>query len=143
MNQALGRCIRHRGDYGAIIFLDSRFDDRKSRISGTRFASNSLVSKWVREKFQNFDTFESAETNLRQFFAENIVRANKTVLEEHVPVDEASSSTNQPRIYDADTSDYNDTIGKCFRCSGRGITELDYLDNKWTTTTVTFGIFPA
>ena len=25
LNQALGRCIRHRNDFGSIILLDSRF----------------------------------------------------------------------------------------------------------------------
>lgn len=26
VNQALGRCIRHRDDYGAMVLLDQRFD---------------------------------------------------------------------------------------------------------------------
>ena len=25
LNQAIGRCIRHRGDFGAIMLLDDRF----------------------------------------------------------------------------------------------------------------------
>lgn len=25
LNQAVGRCIRHKGDYGAILLLDHRF----------------------------------------------------------------------------------------------------------------------
>lgn len=25
VNQAIGRCIRHRGDYGAIMLFDERF----------------------------------------------------------------------------------------------------------------------
>lgn len=25
LNQAIGRCIRHRGDFGAIVLLDDRF----------------------------------------------------------------------------------------------------------------------
>jgi len=39
VNQAVGRTIRHRNDYGAILLLDSRFADTRNRKG---------LSKWVR-----------------------------------------------------------------------------------------------
>lgn len=41
LNQALGRCIRHRNDWGAILLVDSRYGDQK-RTAG--------LSKWIRTK---------------------------------------------------------------------------------------------
>jgi len=39
LNQALGRCIRHRNDWGAIMLVDSRYSQSKN-ITG--------LSKWIR-----------------------------------------------------------------------------------------------
>jgi hypothetical protein len=39
LNQALGRCIRHKDDYGAVLFLDQRFADPRV-VAG--------LSKWMR-----------------------------------------------------------------------------------------------
>ena len=39
LNQAVGRCIRHKSDFGAIIFLDERFEKDSSIRS---------LSKWLR-----------------------------------------------------------------------------------------------
>ena len=38
--QALGRCIRHRRDWGAILMVDDRYQRNQRYISG--------LSKWVR-----------------------------------------------------------------------------------------------
>jgi len=43
VNQAVGRTIRHRTDYGAILLLDSRFADARNRKG---------MSKWVRPYIQ-------------------------------------------------------------------------------------------
>ena len=43
VNQAVGRTIRHRTDYGAILLLDSRFADALNRKG---------MSKWVRPYMQ-------------------------------------------------------------------------------------------
>ena len=59
LNQALGRCIRHRNDWGAIILVDERYTNQKSK-------SNEKVSKWVRERrqvFPNFHLFRSYLVN--------------------------------------------------------------------------------
>ncbi|XP_004591250.2 Fanconi anemia group J protein [Ochotona princeps] len=60
LNQALGRCIRHRNDWGALILVDDRFGNNPNRyISG--------LSKWVRQQIQHHSTFESALESLAQF----------------------------------------------------------------------------
>lgn len=43
MNQAIGRVIRHRNDYGAIILLDERFSKASAQIS-----------KWLQPQFKNY-----------------------------------------------------------------------------------------
>ncbi|XP_017806150.2 Fanconi anemia group J protein isoform X2 [Papio anubis] len=60
LNQALGRCIRHQNDWGALILVDDRFRNNPSRyISG--------LSKWVRQQIQHHSTFESALESLAEF----------------------------------------------------------------------------
>lgn len=59
LNQALGRCIRHRNDWGALILVDDRFRSNPSRyISG--------LSKWIRQQIQHH-SFESAMESLAEF----------------------------------------------------------------------------
>lgn len=48
VNQALGRVIRHRNDYGAVILADERFFDKNIQ---------SELSKWLRNSMANYDNF--------------------------------------------------------------------------------------
>ncbi|KAM9001014.1 Fanconi anemia group J protein isoform 3-T3 [Sarcophilus harrisii] len=60
LNQALGRCIRHKNDWGALILVDDRFRSNPDRyISG--------LSKWVRQQIKHHSTFESALESLAAF----------------------------------------------------------------------------
>ncbi|KAE8715589.1 hypothetical protein F3Y22_tig00110163pilonHSYRG00265 [Hibiscus syriacus] len=70
LNQALGRCIRHRYDYGAIILLDWRFQDEKNR---------AYISKWLRPSIRMYGSFEKSLDELRSFFSEvkDLVAKNK------------------------------------------------------------------
>lgn len=58
MNQALGRCIRHRNDWGAVIFLDQRF---------TTPRNIQKLSKWVRPSVKSFSRFPEGIDALREF----------------------------------------------------------------------------
>ncbi|KAJ2161968.1 hypothetical protein GGF46_001064 [Coemansia sp. RSA 552] len=58
-NQALGRCLRHKQDWGAIIMLEARF---------THPWNISRLSKWVRGHIRTYDHFESAMENLASFY---------------------------------------------------------------------------
>ncbi|POM60773.1 DEAD2 domain containing hypothetical protein [Phytophthora palmivora] len=64
LNQALGRCIRHRRDYGAVILIDSR---HRNNIHG-----NSL-SKWMRPHVQEFRSSEDCNSLFTDFFQRNQV----------------------------------------------------------------------
>uniref|UniRef100_UPI0037E8D14F Fanconi anemia group J protein n=1 Tax=Semicossyphus pulcher TaxID=241346 RepID=UPI0037E8D14F len=60
LNQALGRCIRHRNDWGALILVDDRYRNNPNKyITG--------LSKWVRQLVQHHDTFNNAMQSLVAF----------------------------------------------------------------------------
>lgn len=62
LNQALGRCIRHRNDWGAIILLEQRF---------TIPRNISQLSRWVRAGVQTHSTFAAATASLAYFISRN------------------------------------------------------------------------
>ncbi|KAK2912256.1 Fanconi anemia group J protein isoform X1 [Channa argus] len=63
LNQALGRCIRHRNDWGALILVDDRYRNNPNKyITG--------LSKWVRQLVQHHDTFNNAMQSLVAFSQE-------------------------------------------------------------------------
>ena len=59
VNQAVGRTIRHRNDYGAILLLDSRFADARNRKG---------LSKWVRPYIQEDQGMGKNVGSLGRFF---------------------------------------------------------------------------
>ncbi|CAL8360145.1 unnamed protein product [Merluccius merluccius] len=60
LNQALGRCIRHKNDWGALILVDERFRNNPNKyITG--------LSKWVRQLVRHHDTFNGAMQSLAAF----------------------------------------------------------------------------
>uniref|UniRef100_A0A672U6L5 DNA 5'-3' helicase n=1 Tax=Strigops habroptila TaxID=2489341 RepID=A0A672U6L5_STRHB len=64
LNQALGRCIRHRNDWGALILVDDRFRNNPNKyITG--------LSKWIRQQIQHHENFSSALESLRAFAVGN------------------------------------------------------------------------
>ncbi|XP_033609539.1 Fanconi anemia group J protein homolog [Cryptotermes secundus] len=71
LNQALGRCIRHKNDWGALIIIDKRFMTEEKHVQG--------LSKWIRRKVQPFATFEKLHSSLRNF-----VHSHSPVVPEHV-----------------------------------------------------------
>ena len=71
INQALGRCIRHRLDWGSIVLLDARFYKEKYL---------KQLPKWFRRFIQPADTFAIAEESLSKFLEMQKTKA-ATVLE--------------------------------------------------------------
>lgn len=63
LNQAIGRCIRHRNDFGAIILLDERFLEKKNQDN---------MSKWIRPVVAAQTNFREAISSLASFFARNM-----------------------------------------------------------------------
>ena len=62
LNQAIGRCIRHRNDYGVVVLLDDRFNDEKIRPH---------LSKWVRDRVENRNNLNEALISISDFFNTN------------------------------------------------------------------------
>lgn len=59
INQSLGRCIRHKNDYGAIILLESRFRNPSTR---------GKLSKWFRNSITITESEEQLQNSLKEFF---------------------------------------------------------------------------
>lgn len=59
LNQALGRCIRHKSDWGALVVVDHRFTEREKYRKG--------LSKWIREKVCCFRSYSDAMSSLQRF----------------------------------------------------------------------------
>ncbi|KAM6465011.1 Fanconi anemia group J protein [Liasis olivaceus] len=60
LNQALGRCIRHRSDWGALILVDNRFGRNPNKyITG--------LSKWIRQQIRHYEDFDCALGSLDTF----------------------------------------------------------------------------
>ena len=57
VNQAVGRVIRHKDDFGAIILLDERFSN-----------SHTKLSKWMQPHIKNYDRFGIAIKEICAFF---------------------------------------------------------------------------
>ncbi|KMS93960.1 hypothetical protein BVRB_026200, partial [Beta vulgaris subsp. vulgaris] len=58
VNQALGRVIRHAGDYGLLLLLDKRFASK----------SNRDISAWLRAHIQNFLSVDELCERTQEFF---------------------------------------------------------------------------
>ncbi|KAG2182432.1 hypothetical protein INT43_007362 [Umbelopsis isabellina] len=58
VNQALGRCIRHKKDWGAIILLEHRYLQKDNLLS---------LSKWIRSRCGQYPDFDEAMSQLTAF----------------------------------------------------------------------------
>ncbi|KAJ2963471.1 hypothetical protein NQZ79_g1500 [Umbelopsis isabellina] len=58
VNQALGRCIRHKKDWGAIILLEHRYLQQENLLS---------LSKWIRSHCAQYPKFGEAMSHLTAF----------------------------------------------------------------------------
>ncbi|CAK9111743.1 Regulator of telomere elongation helicase 1 homolog, partial [Durusdinium trenchii] len=65
VNQAIGRVIRHRFDYGAVILCDDRF--------ASPSAKNSL-SLWLRSRVHVCKSYGESNMQLVRFFKQNVAR---------------------------------------------------------------------
>lgn len=63
VNQAVGRAIRHKYDYGAIILCDERYQSKNLQ---------NQISKWIRPNLSVCPTFRDAEISLGEFFTQAV-----------------------------------------------------------------------
>ncbi|XP_046964251.1 Fanconi anemia group J protein homolog [Vanessa cardui] len=64
LNQALGRCVRHKDDWGALLLIDSRFEKSQNR---------EHLSSWVKSLFKTNDHSFNILEDLKSF----MVRMNQ------------------------------------------------------------------
>uniref|UniRef100_UPI00358E39C6 Fanconi anemia group J protein homolog n=1 Tax=Myxine glutinosa TaxID=7769 RepID=UPI00358E39C6 len=66
LNQALGRCIRHKNDWGSLLLVDERFaKNSKKYISG--------LSRWMRQRIRHNDNCSTALQSLSSFLNSRLV----------------------------------------------------------------------
>ena len=70
INQALGRCIRHCNDWGALIMVDKRFV-----MSSQMYCSR--LSKWISKERKTYNCFDTAIASLQKFCNEMNSRNSK------------------------------------------------------------------
>ncbi|XP_069356988.1 Fanconi anemia group J protein-like isoform X2 [Maniola hyperantus] len=72
LNQAVGRCVRHSGDWGAVLLLDARFRE---------FYFTQHLSAWVKEylgcNHHTFNSLVNGSNSLKAFMEEMTRRENK------------------------------------------------------------------
>ncbi|KAG8039730.1 hypothetical protein G9C98_000459 [Cotesia typhae] len=68
LNQALGRCIRHKGDWGAILLIDDRF---------LLSQNQSYLPNWVRSMWSNRSKDYNLRENLKQFVSQRTKADNE------------------------------------------------------------------
>ncbi|XP_073471356.1 Fanconi anemia group J protein [Aquarana catesbeiana] len=91
LNQALGRCIRHKNDWGALILVDDRFRNNPKYITG--------LSKWVRQLVQHHSNFKSAIDSLAEFSKnqqQRVQQQSLTISEEEPQTSSFSSRDDYP-----------------------------------------------
>ncbi|KAI3653591.1 hypothetical protein MP228_001538 [Amoeboaphelidium protococcarum] len=81
VNQALGRVIRHKNDWGAILLCDERFS-QQSVID--------KLPKWLRDQVQVFKQFGEAQFQLRQFISARVQWDKENM--QNLPADSKSVS---------------------------------------------------
>ncbi|XP_046841127.1 Fanconi anemia group J protein homolog [Xenia sp. Carnegie-2017] len=67
LNQALGRCIRHRNDWGVILLIDERFGMSSKYKNG--------LSKWLRNKLSHHNSFGDFLSSVKEF---TVTRVNNS-----------------------------------------------------------------
>ncbi|CAH0758757.1 unnamed protein product [Diatraea saccharalis] len=72
LNQAVGRCVRHREDWGAVLMIDARF---------TNPYYTEHLSKWVRNFLSNnhhtYDSLVNSTNSLESFMKDMTLRENE------------------------------------------------------------------
>uniref|UniRef100_A0A915Q0K1 Helicase ATP-binding domain-containing protein n=1 Tax=Setaria digitata TaxID=48799 RepID=A0A915Q0K1_9BILA len=61
LNQALGRCLRHRSDWGSILMLDERLLQTRTNPNAKR------VSRWIREQLRPLTSYKHFLSELTSF----------------------------------------------------------------------------
>ena len=85
LNQALGRCIRHKADWGAILLVDDRFAKVQRYVN--------QLSKWVRSSITHYPTFDPMLDSLKRFTASFVAEDAAELLATQQQQQQQSSSS--------------------------------------------------
>ena len=94
VNQAIGRVIRNRSDYGAVLLLDSRFDQPRNKEG---------LSRWVRPHVKSDEGFGPAVKALGEFYREAASQAKIRAEAKAAPVEIADEDDD--KLSDDDVDD--------------------------------------
>ncbi|KAF1769617.1 hypothetical protein GCK72_001434 [Caenorhabditis remanei] len=85
LNQALGRCLRHKNDWGAMLLIDDRLERQTEKIMTG--ATSARVSKWIRAQLKNYRDFKQFNQNFRVFIegrqnVKNVKKEKEDIVDE-------------------------------------------------------------
>ena len=86
MNQAVGRCVRHAKDWGAVLLADSRFADAGRRKN---------LPAWLRHEIRQPAPFRDVAAHLRSFIHEHHGRKPAPKASEKAPTAFGLSSSSR------------------------------------------------
>ncbi|KAL9232065.1 hypothetical protein vseg_007211 [Gypsophila vaccaria] len=107
VNQAVGRVIRHRHDYGAIILCDERFATSRRQTQ---------VSRWIQPHIKSYSKFGDAVYSLTRFFRVGVPRLVK--VEPLIKVEPVGTASNGMSTWEKVTQPFD----AC--CSGKKVNSL-------------------
>ncbi|KAL4223086.1 Fanconi anemia group J protein [Mactra antiquata] len=102
LNQALGRCIRHRKDWGALIIVDDRF------VKNTPKYVKSL-SRWVRSKVQTYHAFNNFIESMSSF-TDKMIKEMPVVNPDTSFIPSTPSSNRRESFYNKSPSGINTSV---------------------------------
>ncbi|XP_052182750.1 regulator of telomere elongation helicase 1 homolog isoform X2 [Diospyros lotus] len=134
VNQAVGRVIRHRYDYGAIIFCDERFANANRR---------SQISLWIQPHIKCYSKFGDVVFTLTRFFRDGAIHGPTKMelapTEDHGNVTKAETSQTADKLhlekFPAQLTTPVDV--NCFTKLSSSISEVKDIPSHWG------GILPA
>lgn len=130
VNQAIGRVIRHKNDYGAIILLDERFATARSI---------GQLSRWVRGRVRTGESFGEVIAELGAFFRRMNGRQGSSTTMLTAPV--ASLNPPPPPLIIPDATAIIEEAKSFFTTASSVVTPMeDYIPSSLCTTTMTTAI---
>uniref|UniRef100_W6NN04 Regulator of telomere elongation helicase 1 n=1 Tax=Haemonchus contortus TaxID=6289 RepID=W6NN04_HAECO len=67
LNQALGRCLRHRNDWGALVLIDERLMEQAKPEQRMTTISSARLSKWIRKQLVVYTDYSDFDRSLSEF----------------------------------------------------------------------------
>ncbi|KPJ21079.1 Fanconi anemia group J protein [Papilio machaon] len=68
LNQAVGRCVRHRADWGGVLLVDARF-------SSPHYTQH--LSKWLGNNHHTFESLVNSPNSLESFMQTMTLRESE------------------------------------------------------------------